>query len=83
MQRDNQDFRNDRGRFENPERLGMSHGNNSRRGNYTIDSHFNAEDGAYGNEDYDNQTGFNTNADSRHMYPQGRFSSGGATYSGR
>lgn len=61
---------------------GHHHGENSDRGNYTIDTHFNR---GYGDSDYSqygDSASFNSNADQRQMSPQGRFQPGGARYSG-
>ncbi|MFD2515480.1 hypothetical protein ACFSRY_16525 [Pontibacter locisalis] len=61
---------------------GHHQGQNSDRGNYTIDTHFNR---GYGDNDYSqygDSASFNSNADQRQMYPQGRFQAGGAHYSG-
>jgi len=60
---------------------GHHSGQQSDRGNYTIDSRFNR---SYGDADknYLDPASFNSNADQRQMYPQGRFQPGGAQYSG-
>lgn len=61
---------------------GHHHGQNSDRGNYTVDSHFNRGYGDNANSQYGDDSSFNTNADQGYMSPQGRFRSGGASYSG-
>jgi hypothetical protein len=57
------------------------HGENSDRGNYTVDSRFNSGYGAHENDFYDNRS-FNTNTDHGYGSRQGRFQPGGAQYSG-
>lgn len=61
---------------------GHHHGQNSDRGNYARDSHFNRGYGDNSFSQYGDDTSFNSNADHSQMYPQGRFQSGGAEYSG-
>lgn len=58
------------------------HGENSDRGNYTVDSHFNSGRGEY-DVDYMDDTSFNSNDDQGYHYPQGRFQHGGAQYMGQ
>lgn len=60
---------------------GHHHGENSDRGNYTVDSHFNRGYGAHENDFYDDRS-FNTNTDHGYGSRQGRFQPGGAQYSG-
>ncbi|MBB6610046.1 hypothetical protein H7F15_03265 [Pontibacter sp. Tf4] len=57
------------------------HGENSDRGNYTVDSHFNSGRGEY-DVDYMDSASFNSNDDQGYHYPQGRFQAGGAQYMG-
>lgn len=59
----------------------QDHGENSRRGNYRIDSHFNRGYGAADN-DFRDETSFNTNTDQGYTSRQGRFQVGGANYMG-
>lgn len=59
----------------------QDHGENSRRGNYRIDSHFNRGYGSY-EDDFRDETSFNTNADQDYKTRQGRYQIGGATYMG-
>lgn len=61
---------------------GHHHGQNSDRGNYTRDSHFNRGYGDNSFSQYGDDSSFNGNADQRQMSPQGRFQAGGAQYSG-
>ncbi|MCX2741793.1 hypothetical protein [Pontibacter anaerobius] len=61
---------------------GHHHGQNSDRGNYTVDTHFNRGYGDASDSQYGDTRSFNTNADQSQMSPQGRFQSGGAHYSG-
>lgn len=84
--RDNRrdDYRDDRNRDEREPRWlhGHHHGQNSDRGNYVRDSHFNR---GYGNNrasQYGDDLSFNSNADHSINYPQGRFQVGGAYYAG-
>ncbi|NDK55480.1 hypothetical protein [Pontibacter fetidus] len=58
------------------------HGENSDRGNYRIDSHFNRGRGEY-DQDYLDNSSFNTNADQRYSSPEGRYQVGGAQYAGQ
>ncbi|WP_018478216.1 hypothetical protein [Pontibacter roseus] len=60
---------------------GHHHGENSDRGNYTVDSNFNAGYGEQEDDFYDTRS-FNTNTDHGYTYPQGRYQVGGAQYSG-
>jgi hypothetical protein len=60
---------------------GHHHGENSDRGNYTVDSRFNSGYGAQENDYYDSRS-FNTNIDQGYESRQGRFQPGGAQYSG-
>ncbi|EJF11552.1 MULTISPECIES: hypothetical protein [Pontibacter] len=60
---------------------GHHHGENSDRGNYTVDSHFNSGYGEQEDDYYDTRT-FNTNIDHEYGSRQGRFQPGGAQYSG-
>jgi hypothetical protein len=60
---------------------GHHHGENSDRGNYTVDSRFNSGYGAQEDDYYDTRT-FNTNIDHEYSSRQGRFQPGGAQYSG-
>lgn len=60
---------------------GHHHGENSDRGNYTVDSRFNIGYGSQENDFYDTRT-FNTNTDHEYGFPQGRYQVGGAQYSG-
>ncbi|AKD04545.1 hypothetical protein POKO110462_22040 [Pontibacter korlensis] len=62
---------------------GHHHGQNSDRGNFTVDTHFNRGYGTNRASQYGDPTSFNSNADQWQMYPQGRFQSGGAQYSGK
>lgn len=60
----------------------QQHGQNSDRGNYTIDTHFNA---GYGRNDYDqfgDTSSFNEMNQARQMAPEGRFGPGGSRYTG-
>ncbi|SIT82353.1 hypothetical protein [Pontibacter indicus] len=57
------------------------HGENSDRGNYTVDSRFNSGYGGQENDFYDTRS-FNTNIDHEFGSRQGRFQPGGAQYSG-
>ncbi|WP_276495726.1 hypothetical protein [Pontibacter litorisediminis] len=57
-------------------------GQNSDRGNYTVDTHFNRGYGTNRASQYGDNTSFNSNADQWQMYPEGRFQAGGAQYSG-
>ncbi|GAB3539013.1 hypothetical protein GCM10027443_35030 [Pontibacter brevis] len=81
--RDNNRNDRDRDRDREPRWLhGHHHGQNSDRGNYVRDSHFNR---GYGNNAFSHwgdDNSFNSNADHSYMYPQGRFQAGGAHYSG-
>lgn len=61
---------------------GHHHGENSDRGDYTIDTHFNRGQGDNSYSQYGDPSSFNSNADQSQMSPQGRFQSGGAQYSG-
>jgi hypothetical protein len=61
---------------------GHHHGQNSDRGNYTSDSHFNRGYGSNAFSQWGDEASFNSNADQEQMYPQGRFQAGGAQYSG-
>ena len=61
---------------------GHHHGQNSDRGNYPRDSHFNRGYGDNSFSQYGDDSSFNSNADQRQMSPQGRFQAGGASYSG-
>ncbi|MDX5418597.1 MAG: hypothetical protein LPK07_02545 [Hymenobacteraceae bacterium] len=61
---------------------GHHSGQRSDRGNYNIDTHFNRGYGSNAASQYGDQASFNSNADQEQMYPQGRFQSGGAHYSG-
>lgn len=61
---------------------GHHHGENSDRGNYTVDTHFNQ---GYGRSEYSqfgDKASFNENADYRQMSGEGRFAPGGARYAG-
>ena len=60
---------------------GHHHGENSDRGNYTVDSRFNSGYGAQEDDFYDTRS-FNTNIDHEYGSRQGRFQPGGAQYSG-
>ncbi|OKL41690.1 hypothetical protein [Pontibacter flavimaris] len=62
---------------------GHHQGQNSDRGNYTTDSHFNRGYGVSADSQYGDTRSFNSNADQWQMSPQGRFQSGGAHYSGQ
>ncbi|WP_347159134.1 hypothetical protein [Pontibacter chitinilyticus] len=62
---------------------GHHHGENSDRGNYTIDTHFNRGYGDNADSQYGDTRIFNSHADQSQMYPQGRFQAGGAHYSGQ
>lgn len=64
-----------------PRWLHGNHGNNSDRGNYRIDSHFNRGRGEY-DEDFLDRSSFNTNDDHRGSSPEGRYQVGGAQYAG-
>ncbi|WP_161887630.1 hypothetical protein [Pontibacter russatus] len=61
---------------------GHHHGQNSDRGNYPRDSHFNRGYGDNSFSQYGDDSSFSSNADQRQMSPQGRFRAGGAPYSG-
>ncbi|MFD1188654.1 hypothetical protein [Pontibacter rugosus] len=61
---------------------GHHQGQNSDRGNYTVDSHFNRGYGDNSFNAYGDDRSFNSNADQSQMSPQGRFQAGGAQYSG-
>lgn len=61
---------------------GHHQGQNSDRGNYTVDSHFNRGYGINQGDQYEDTTSFNSNAEQWQMHPQGRFQAGGAQYSG-
>lgn len=76
------DYRNNRSDTEPRWLHSHHHGENSDRGNYTVDSHFNRGRGEY-DEDYLDDASFNSNADQGYMYPQGRFQAGGAQYMGQ
>lgn len=78
--RDN-DQRDDRRDVEPRWLHGHHHGENSDRGNYTVDSHFNIGRGEY-DQDFMDSSSFNTNDDHAYKYPQGRFQVGGAQYMG-
>ncbi|MBC5773202.1 hypothetical protein H8S95_03930 [Pontibacter sp. KCTC 32443] len=72
----------DTGRDVEPRWLHGHHsGENSDRGNYTVDSHFNVGRGEY-DQDFMDKTSFNTNSDQRYTYPEGRYQVGGAQYMG-
>lgn len=58
------------------------HGQNSDRGNYTVDTHFNRGYGTSRASQFGDNTSFNNNDDQWQMYAQGRFQAGGAQYSG-
>jgi hypothetical protein len=71
------------GRFENPYRLHeQDHGNNSRRGNYRTDSHFNSGYGRRADLDYDHQNDFNNNPGRAEYENRGENRPGGARYTG-
>ena len=61
---------------------GHHHGQNSDRGNYPRDSHFNRGYGNNASSQWGDDSSFNGNADHSYMYPEGRFQAGGAHYSG-
>ncbi|TPE46035.1 hypothetical protein [Pontibacter mangrovi] len=61
---------------------GHHHGQNSDRGNYTVDSQFNRGYGNNADSQYGDTRSFNSNADQQQMSPQGRFEAGGAHYAG-
>lgn len=61
---------------------GHHQGQNSDRGNYTVDSHFNRGYGDNAYSQYADNRSFNSNADQSQMSTQGRFRPGGAQYSG-
>lgn len=82
MRNNRNDNRNNYERENEPRWLHeQDHGENSRRGNYRIDSHFNR---GYGEQDDDfrDETSFNTNTDQGYTTRQGRYQVGGATYMG-
>ncbi|MFD3000996.1 hypothetical protein ACFS7Z_11525 [Pontibacter toksunensis] len=81
--RDNnrENYRDDRDREPRPLH-GHHHGQNSDRGNYARDSHFNRGYGNNAFSQWGDDSSFNGNADHSYMYPQGRFQAGGAQYSG-
>lgn len=82
MKNDRNDFRDDYNRDRDPQRLhDQDHGENSRRGNYRIDSHFNRGYGEY-EDDFRDTRSFNTNADQGFKTMKGRYQVGGATYMG-
>ncbi|WP_266205394.1 hypothetical protein [Pontibacter kalidii] len=58
-------------------------GQNSDRGNYTVDTQFNRGYGTNRASQYGDTRSFNSNADQWQMYPEGRFQAGGAHYSGQ
>ena len=74
---ENPDYRNMEPRWAH----GHHHGENSDRGNYTVDSHFNSGYGTQEDDYYDPRS-FNTNVDHGYSSRQGRFQPGGAQYSG-
>ncbi|WP_162426174.1 hypothetical protein [Pontibacter pudoricolor] len=74
---DQRDFQND----VEPRWLHGNHGNNSDRGNYRIDSHFNRGRGEY-DEDYLDNASFNSSAEQNYNYTEGLFQPGGAQYAG-
>lgn len=61
---------------------GHHQGQNSDRGNYTVDTHFNRGYGDASDSQYGDTRSFNSNADQWQMSQQGRFQPGGAQYSG-
>lgn len=80
--RQESDYRDTR-REEEPRWLnGQRHGENSDRGNYRIDSHFNRGRGEY-DQDYLDNSSFNTNAAQRYTSPEDRYQVGGAQYAGQ
>ena len=85
MRRNRRDDRNDeqRGREAEPRWLhGHHHGQNSDRGNYTIDTHFNT---GYGRNDYSqfgDTSSFNDLNERGRNTPESRFGPGGARYTG-
>ena len=82
MRNNRNDNRNYQDRNTEPRWLHeQDHGENSRRGNYSIDSHFNRGYGNY-EDDYRDDTSFNTNVDQGYTTRQGRYQVGGATYMG-
>ncbi|MBC5991365.1 hypothetical protein [Pontibacter cellulosilyticus] len=60
----------------------QDHGQNSDRGNYTIDTHFNRGYGRNEYSQYGDTSSFNDNADYRQTSSEGRFGPGGARYTG-
>lgn len=81
--RDNSRDNNSDNRDREPRPLhGHHHGQNSDRGNYARDSHFNRGYGNNAFSQWGDDSSFNGNADQSQMYPQGRFQAGGAQYSG-
>jgi hypothetical protein len=82
MRNNREERRDDRNDNLEPRWLhGHHHGENSDRGNYTVDSHFNIGYGEQENDFYDTRS-FNTNTDHEYSSPQGRYQAGGAQYSG-
>ncbi|WP_242919563.1 hypothetical protein [Pontibacter liquoris] len=80
--RNRQEAYNDRD-FDNAHWLhGYHRGENSDRGNYTLDTHFNRGYGDNADNQWGDPNSFNSNADQEQMSPQGRFQAGGAQYSG-
>ncbi|WP_242928336.1 hypothetical protein [Pontibacter vulgaris] len=82
MRHENVNYRDNREEREPRWLHEQEHGHNSSRGNYTTDSHFNLGYGRAYDKDYGDQRNFNANAEQSSMYPEGRYQSGGATYSG-
>jgi hypothetical protein len=78
------DYNENRGRETDARWLhGHHQGENSDRGNYTIDTHFNR---GYGRNEYDqfgDNSSYNTNESYRRMSGDGRFTPGGAMYGGQ
>lgn len=82
MRNDRNDNRDDYNRNDEPRWLHeQDHGENSRRGNYRIDSNFNRGYGGF-DQGFRDETSFNTNVDQGYTTRQGRYQVGGANYMG-
>lgn len=84
MRNNSSDYRNNRDNDTDARWLhGHHHGQNSDRGNYTVDTHFNRGYGRNAYSQYGDNASFNSNADARQMSSEGRFGPGGAQYAGQ
>ncbi|WP_299821405.1 hypothetical protein [uncultured Pontibacter sp.] len=61
---------------------GHHQGQNSDRGNYTVDTHFNRGYGRNDFEQFGDNSSYNSSEDQQNIYREGRFGPGGAQYAG-